>query len=74
MEKLKVNWRWVFWICVIILLVWLYLNDIGMIQTSTFPLDFEEMVIGLLVANLGYSFYLNSLLAEHIESNRAQKG
>ena len=29
-------------------------------------LGFEEIVIGLLIANLGYSFYLNSKLSEHI--------
>lgn len=40
MEKLKVNWRWVFWICVIILLVWLYLKDIGVINT---PLIIEAV-------------------------------
>lgn len=29
-------------------------------------LGFEELVIGLLIANLGYSFYINSRLSEHI--------
>lgn len=29
-------------------------------------LGFEEIIIGLLVANLGYSFYINSKLSEHI--------
>ena len=29
-------------------------------------LGFEEIVIALLVANLGYSFYLGSKLSEHI--------
>ncbi len=28
-------------------------------------LGFEEIVIGLLIANLGYSFYINSKLSEH---------
>lgn len=29
-------------------------------------LGFEELVIGLLLANIGYSFYINSQLSEHI--------
>ena len=29
-------------------------------------LGFEEIVVGLLIANLGYSFYINSKLAEHL--------
>lgn len=29
-------------------------------------LGFEEIVIGLLIANLGYSFYINTKLSEHI--------
>lgn len=29
-------------------------------------LGFEDIVIGLLIANLGYSFYINSKLSEHI--------
>ena len=29
-------------------------------------LGFEELVVGLLVANLGYSFHLSSKLSEHI--------
>ena len=29
-------------------------------------LGFEELVIGLLIANLGYSFYISSKLSGHI--------
>lgn len=29
-------------------------------------LGFEEIVIGLLIANLGYSFHINSKLSEHL--------
>lgn len=29
-------------------------------------LGFEEITIGLLIANLGYSFYIHSKLSEHI--------
>ncbi len=35
-------------------------------------LGFEELVVGLLIANLGYSFYLNSLLSEHIGWHKAE--
>jgi len=28
-------------------------------------LGFEELVIGLLIANLGYSFHINSKVSEH---------
>jgi len=29
-------------------------------------LGFEEIAIGLLIANVGYSFYINTKLSEHI--------
>jgi len=29
-------------------------------------LGFEELVIGLLIANIGYSFYINSIISEHM--------
>ena len=29
-------------------------------------LGFEELIVGLLIANLGYSFYINAKLSEHI--------
>ena len=29
-------------------------------------LGFEEIAVGLLIANLGYSFYINSKLSEHL--------
>lgn len=29
-------------------------------------LGFEELLAGMMVANLGYSFYLNSKLSEHM--------
>ena len=33
-------------------------------------LGFEELVIGLLIANIGYSVYINSKLSEHIGWHR----
>ena len=35
-------------------------------------LGFEELVIGLLIANLGYSFYINTKLSEHIGWHKGQ--
>jgi len=35
-------------------------------------LSFEGLVVGLLIANLGYTFYLNSLMSEHIGWHKAQ--
>lgn len=35
-------------------------------------LGFEELVIGLLIANLGYSFYINSKLSGHIGWHRGK--
>ncbi len=29
-------------------------------------LGFEEIIIGLLIANLGYSFHINAKLSEHL--------
>ena len=35
-------------------------------------LGFEEIVVGLLIANLGYSFYINAKLSEHIGWHRVR--
>ncbi|MEW6063540.1 MAG: hypothetical protein AB1571_04190 [Nanoarchaeota archaeon] len=35
-------------------------------------LGFEELVIALLVANLGYSFYINSKISGHIGWHRGK--
>lgn len=35
-------------------------------------LGFEEIVIALLVANLGYTFYLNSTMSEHLGWHKGQ--
>lgn len=35
-------------------------------------LGFEELAIGLLIANLGYSFYINDKLAEHLGWHRGK--
>lgn len=36
-------------------------------------LGFEELVIGLLVANIGFSFHLHSKLSEHLGWHKASK-
>lgn len=36
-------------------------------------LGFEELVIGLLIANLGCSFYINSKLSNHIGRHSGMK-
>ncbi|MBI2146875.1 hypothetical protein HYU19_00175 [Candidatus Woesearchaeota archaeon] len=36
-------------------------------------LGFEELVIGLLIANLGYSFYINSQLSGHLGWHKGQE-
>lgn len=35
-------------------------------------LGFEELVIGLLIANLGYSFHINSKLSGHLGWHRGK--
>ncbi len=35
---------------------------------------FEELVIGLLIANLGYSFYINAQLSEHLGWHKGKDG
>ena len=37
-------------------------------------LGFEELVIGLLIANLGYSFYINAQLSEHLGWHKGKGG
>lgn len=37
-------------------------------------LGFEELVIGLLIANLGYSFYINSRISEHLGWHKGREG
>ena len=36
-------------------------------------LGFEELIIGLLVANLGYSYHINSKLSEHLGWHRGKE-
>ena len=36
-------------------------------------LGFEELVVGLLIANLGYSFYINNQISEHLGWHKRMK-
>ena len=73
-----VNWRkilqWLFVIFVIYIIIEVIRNILGG------SLGFEEVVITLLVANLGYTFHLhskildiNSKLSEHLGWHRGKK-
>jgi len=35
-------------------------------------LGFEELIVGLLIANLGYSFYLGNIISEHLGWHKAK--
>lgn len=59
MEWIKIFY-WLLGIFVIFLIIVLLEKILGG------SLGFEEIVIGLLIANLGYSFYINSKLSEHL--------
>ena len=58
--QLKTLLYWLLAIFVIFLIVALLQKILGG------SLNFEEIAIGLLIANLGYSFYINSKLSEHM--------
>lgn len=53
----------VYWIFVLFL-IYLIIELIRKIVGGS--LGFEELVIGLLIANLGYSFYINYRVSEHM--------
>ncbi len=60
MKKLETILYWLLIIFIVYLIIELLRNILGG------SLGFEELVIGLLIANLGYSFYISSKLSEHI--------
>ena len=59
-----VNWKKVLYWLLGIFAVYLIIELIRKILGGS--LGFEEIVIGLLITNLGYSFYINSKLSEHL--------
>ncbi|MBU0929504.1 MAG: hypothetical protein KJ623_00335 [Nanoarchaeota archaeon] len=60
----------IYWIFVLFL-VYLIIELIRKIVGGS--LGFEELVIGLLIANLGYSFYINSRVSEHMGWHRGKE-
>ncbi len=60
MIKLQKMLYWILVIFVIYMLIELARKIFGG------SLSFEALVIGLLIANLGYSFYINNKLSEHM--------
>ena len=60
MKKFEQILYWLLVAFVIYLIIELLRNIFGG------SLGFEELVVGLLIANLGYSFYINAKLSEHL--------
>ena len=61
----------IYWIFVLFL-VYLIIELVRKIVGGS--LGFEELVIGLLIANLGYSFYINSRVSEHMGWHKGKDG
>ena len=58
------NFKKILYWLLIIFIIYLIIELIRKILGGS--LEFEEIIIGLLIANLGYSFYINSKVSEHI--------
>ena len=67
MKRLRKIFYWV----LIIFTLYLIFEIIRKIAGGN--LGFEELVVGLLIANMGYSFYLNLLFSEHIGWHKDKK-
>jgi len=63
-------WQEIFYWLLALFIIYLIIELIRKLTGGS--LGFEELVIGLLIANLGYSFYINSKLSGHIEWHRGQ--
>lgn len=66
MKKLEKVLYWVLILFIIYLIIELLRRIFGG------SLGFEELVVGLLIANLGYSFYINSKVSEHLGWHRGK--
>jgi len=64
------NWQKVLYWALIIFMVYLIMELLRKIFGGS--LGFEELVIGLLIANLGYSFYINAKISEHMGWHRGK--
>lgn len=58
------NWRKAFEWILTLFVVYLIYEVVRKIAGGS--LGYEEIMIGLLVANLGYTFHMNAILHEHI--------
>lgn len=61
---MRIHWeKAVYWF-MILFIMYLIFEVVRKILGGS--LGFEEIVIGLLIANLGYSFHINAKLSEHL--------
>ena len=58
--KIRTILQWIF----ILFLAYIFIELIRRIFSGS--LGFEELVIGLLIANLGFTFHIDSKLSEHM--------
>ena len=58
------KWELIFYWLLVVFMIYLIIELLRKIFGGS--LGFEELVVGLLIANLGYSFYINAKLSEHI--------
>ncbi len=64
------DWKKIFYWLLVLFIIYLIIELIRKILRGS--LGFEELVIGLLIANLGYSFYINTKLSGHIGWHKGQ--
>jgi len=62
--NMKIDLEKILYWLLILFVIYLIIEIIRKILGGS--LGFEELVIGLLIANLGYSFYINSKISEHM--------
>lgn len=65
------NWKKIGYWILILFAVYLVIELLRKLLGGS--LGFEELVIGLLLANLGYSFYINTQLSEHLGWHKGQE-
>jgi len=58
------KWQKILYWILILFMTYLIIELIRKILGGS--LSIEELIIGLMIANLGYSFYINTKLSEHI--------
>ena len=68
MKRLENILKWVLALFVIYLIFELFRKMLGG------SLGFEELIVGLLIANLGYTFKIDSKFSEHIGWHKGKAG